>query len=77
VVRKLIHARQCWWAVSHLPESSGPHNAVLVSFDMLDQGLRAFRAVEAAAAHDPSALSVVVRAVPTIGETPKTASVAR
>jgi alkanesulfonate monooxygenase SsuD/methylene tetrahydromethanopterin reductase-like flavin-dependent oxidoreductase (luciferase family) len=37
---------------------------------MLDQGLRAFRAAAAEAGHDPKALPVMVRATPTIGETP-------
>jgi alkanesulfonate monooxygenase SsuD/methylene tetrahydromethanopterin reductase-like flavin-dependent oxidoreductase (luciferase family) len=45
-------------------------NPALVSFDILEQGLRAFRAAAAEAGHDPQALPVMVRATPTIGATP-------
>jgi probable F420-dependent oxidoreductase len=45
-------------------------NPALVSFEMLDQGLRTFRTAAGEAGHDPKALPVMVRAVPTIGETP-------
>ncbi len=45
-------------------------NPALVSFEMLDQGLRAFRAAATEAGHDPKALPVMVRATPTIRERP-------
>jgi probable F420-dependent oxidoreductase len=45
-------------------------NPALVSFEMLDEGLRAFRAAAAEAGHDSNALPVMVRAVTSIGDAP-------